>query len=98
MKQIKETVLTILMVVILLNIRMTVKAEGTGATSWYLYSVSLGHKVVNFNLDDVDSAQTATAVIVDDSNDEVLYELPFSITSSSQKFSLDITNGYLKCI
>ena len=96
MKQIKETVLTILMVVILLNIRMTVKAEGTGATSWYLYSVSLGHKVVNFNLDDVDSAQTATAVIVDDSNDEVLYELPFSITSSSQKFSLDITNGYLK--
>lgn len=96
MKNHKQMGLIVIMFFLLLLFDITVKAEGVGAETWNFSNISFGHKKVSFSLSGVGSAQKATAVILDNSTDDVLFELPFDITSATQNFSLDISSGYLK--
>lgn len=86
-------VLFFISVVFQLNVNA---AEDIGAANWLLSEVSVEHKKVCFSLDNVENAQSAMAIIKEYGSDEIIMELPFSITSASQKFELDINEGYLE--
>lgn len=78
------------------NQGISVKAAQDNSLSWRVNDITLGHKNVSFTISDVEQAQTATVVLVDRESSEVVLEKDFSIASSSQKVTVDVTDGYIE--
>lgn len=67
--------------------------EESKKLQWKLSMISIGHTGLSFKLDNVDAAQKAFVCVGKTGEGDELVRCPFSITSSSQEFELDFSDG-----
>ena len=76
------------------NCYSSVKAETTSEElNWTVSRVQLSHKVISFEISNVEKAQQATVVLVDRDTKEVVCEEQFDIEASIQKVVVNIKTG-----
>lgn len=100
MKKFKIIALLLCICMILPGTPPAIAAEKQGAETWKLSSIKLSHTSVSFQISSVESAQNAILCIQTsdyysslDKEDITTYEIPFSITSSTENITVDIPNG-----
>ena len=76
------------------NCYSSVKAETTSEElNWTVSRVQLSHKVISFEISNVEKAQQATVVLVDRDTKEVVCEEQFDIEASIQKVVVNLKTG-----
>ena len=91
---------------ILLQAVPVAAAENDTLNTWQLSNVKLEHTTVEFQLRGVESAQDASVVIENtelytSENNTFVCEIPFSISSSTERISLSVPDGkstYVDCL
>lgn len=98
LKKLKKIMALLLIAALLIGTNAYVNvnaAQENNSLTWDVNDISLNHKNISFILSDVENAQDATVVLIDNDSNEVVFEKTFSISSASQKINLNVTDGYL---
>lgn len=100
MKKNKIIALLLCICLILPSTPLAKAIEKQGAETWKLSGIVLSHTSLSFRISSVASAQNAILIIQTSDyyssikeDDIVTYEIPFSITSSTENITLDIPDG-----
>lgn len=100
MQKIKSIALLLCFCLILQSTPLAKANDKKGAETWGLSGIELSHTSLSFQIRSVDHAQNATLYIQTSDyyssikEEEIIsYEIPFSISSSTENITVDIPNG-----
>ncbi len=100
MKKIKSIAVLLCICMILPRTPLAKANEKQGAETWKLSDIELSHTSLSFQISSVDKAQEAILFVQTSDSDSstkeediITYEIPFTITSSTENITVDIPDG-----